>query len=89
MTCFPPPLTDRLPRKFSMTPPQQRYVAKAEAGVGWRVWNRRAKRWWGNFFPEYPQAVLEELNGAARPEVLTQLCKSSQSRERIAKNRRK
>lgn len=72
-----------------MSSDQQKYVARAEAGVGWRVWNRRSKRWWGNYYSEYPEAVLQELNGLARQEVLVRLCQSSRSRERLAKNRGK
>jgi hypothetical protein len=63
------------------------FVAKAEAGVGWRIWNRRQRRNWGNFFPDYPQAVLDELNGLARPEVLVRLCRASASRARMAEKR--
>lgn len=54
-----------------------KYVAKATPGVGWRIFNRKTKRSWGNFFKDYPQDVLDELNGQRRPEVLTQLCKKS------------
>lgn len=61
---------------------QQKYVARAEAGVGWRIWNRRTKRSWGNFFPQYPEVVLQELNGLARPEALTELCKSSHPKKK-------
>ena len=61
--------------------PVRKYVAKAEAGIGWRIWNRRTKRWWGNYFSEYPEAVLEELNGLGRQHVLVRLCRSSQSKE--------
>jgi hypothetical protein len=72
-----------------MSSSEAKYVAKAEAGVGWRIWNRRTKRWWGNFFSEYPEAVLQELNGLARQEVLVRLCRSSQSKERMVKSRRR
>ena len=68
---------------------EHKYVAKAEAGVGWRIWNRRTKRWWGNFFTEYPEAVLQELNGLARQDVLVRLCGASQSRGRMTKSRNK
>jgi hypothetical protein len=67
-----------------MSSSENKYVAKAEAGVGWRIWHRRTRRWWGNFFSEYPEAVLQELNGPARQEVLVRLCRSSQSRQRMA-----
>ena len=72
-----------------MSSSEHKYVAKAEAGVGWRIWNRRTKRWWGNFFSEYPETVLQELNSLARQEVLVQLCRSSQPKGRMAKSRRR
>jgi len=40
------------------------YVAKAEAGKGWRIWERKMKKWWGNYFKIYPEELLAELNGA-------------------------
>ena len=54
-----------------------RYVSKAIPGVGWRVWNRKTKRWWGNYFKDYPEAVLVEMNGQKRPEALVKLAKDS------------
>ena len=54
-----------------------RFVAKAEAGVGWRIWNRKTKRWWGNFFAQYPEQLLEELNGEKRPDRIVELSKGS------------
>ena len=53
----------------------QRFVARAVSGKGWRIWNRKTKRWWGNFFSEYPTALLVELNGLKRPDKLTELAK--------------
>lgn len=53
-----------------------KYVAKAVPQKGWRIWNRKMKKWWGNFYKEYPQALLDELNGAKRPEKLVELSKS-------------
>ncbi|REJ91898.1 MAG: hypothetical protein DWQ34_13925 [Planctomycetota bacterium] len=52
-----------------------KYVARAIPGKGWRVWNRRTKKWWGNPFREYPEELLAELNGPKRPQRLVQLCK--------------
>lgn len=54
------------------------YVARATAGIGWRIFNRKTQRnWgnWGNYFKEYPADVLEELNGKKRGEVLGELAK--------------
>jgi hypothetical protein len=53
------------------------YVARAEADKGWRIWNRNTKRSWGNYFKEYPDQLLKELNGEKRPDVLTELCRIS------------
>lgn len=55
-----------------------RYVAIAEAGKGWRIWNRKARRWWGEAYLHYPEQLLEELNGAKRPEKLTELIQSAE-----------
>ena len=60
-----------------------RYVAKAEAGLGWRIWDRRLKRSWGNYVSHYPDELLAELNGAGRPEVITSLSRESKSKNHI------
>jgi hypothetical protein len=52
---------------------RKRYVANAESGRGWRVWNRKLKRPWGNFFKLYPEDLLDELNGERRPEKIAEL----------------
>lgn len=62
-----------------MTSPP-RYVARAEAGKGWRIWNRKSKKFWGNPFLDYPDALLAELNGPARPEVIVELVKNRTNR---------
>jgi hypothetical protein len=54
-----------------------RYVARAVPGRGWRIWNRKTKRWWGNFFVEFPSALLDELNGPKRPEEISKLSRRS------------
>ena len=54
-----------------------RYVAKSEAGQGWRVWDRKAKRWWGEATPQYPEQLLAELNGEKRPERLVELTRQA------------
>jgi hypothetical protein len=51
----------------------RRFVAKAEAGRGWRIWDKQQKCWWGPVFGSLPEAVLVGLNGAKRPEQLTEL----------------
>jgi hypothetical protein len=59
-----------------------RYVARAEAGTGWKVWDRKTKRSWGNYFHEYPESLLQELNGPKRPEKLVELCRLSFSKNK-------
>jgi len=56
-----------------MGKPSRRFVAKAEEGRGWRIWDRTAKKWWGEHYRHYPEALLAELNGEKRPDQLTQL----------------
>lgn len=51
----------------------RRFVAQAEAGVGWRIYDKQQKKQWGPVFGSQPDAVLAELNGAKRPERLTEL----------------
>lgn len=57
----------------------KRYVARANAGKGWQIWNRRTNRPWGNYFPEYPEKLLEELNGKKRPEVIVELSRKKKN----------
>jgi hypothetical protein len=47
---------------------KRRYVAKAEPKAGWRVWDNKANRWWGQHYNRYPENLLEELNGNKSPE---------------------
>ena len=56
----------------------KKYVAKAEAGKGWRIWNRKMKYWWGNFFRTYPEDLVSELNGQRRPTKIVELTKKYQ-----------
>ena len=55
----------------------RRFVAKAEAGKGWRIWDRTQKKWWGEPYQQYPGPLLTELNGPKRPEQLTQLIRQT------------
>ncbi len=59
-----------------MGKPTARFVAKAAKGIGWRIWDRTQKKWWGNPYREYPTELLAELNGRKRPDKLVELAKS-------------
>lgn len=62
-------------REYKMSTNSKKYVCKAVTGFGWRIWNRKQGRFWGNYFKEYPQQLLDELNGPKRPEEITKLSK--------------
>jgi hypothetical protein len=67
---------------------KRRYVAKGVAGEGWRVWDNKQKRLWGNPFTRCPDELLDELNGPKRPEKVTELVRILQKehRRRTQKN---
>jgi hypothetical protein len=51
----------------------RRFVARAEKGVGWRIWDNVQRRFWGPVFPMHPGGVIAELNGAKRGAELSKL----------------
>jgi hypothetical protein len=52
---------------------RRRFVARAEAGHGWRVWDNFFRRWWGPCLSSQPDELVAELNGERRLERLNQL----------------
>jgi hypothetical protein len=52
----------------------RRYVAKGVPG-GYRIWNNKALRWWGDLYEHCPDDLLDELNGDRDPDRLTALMK--------------
>lgn len=54
---------------------KRRYVARATAGIGWRIWDHKAARWWGKPFGYHPEELIAELNGPKRPEKVVELSK--------------
>ncbi|PBC70552.1 hypothetical protein BX265_5095 [Streptomyces sp. TLI_235] len=40
---------------------------------GYRIWDNRARRWWGDLYEHCPDDLLGELNGPADPDRLTEL----------------
>ncbi|WP_405612996.1 hypothetical protein [Streptomyces sp. NBC_01508] len=53
---------------------RRRYVARGVPG-GYRVWDNRGRRWWGELYELCPDRLLDELNGAADPGRITALLK--------------
>jgi len=54
---------------------RKRFVAKAEAATGWRIWDTQQKKWWGELYQDFPAELLLELNGAKSPVQITELIK--------------
>ena len=65
-----------------MGKPKHRFVAKAEAKKGWRIWDNKQKKWWGQTDEMFPANLLSELNGDKRSEQLVELLKQT-PRKRI------
>jgi hypothetical protein len=43
---------------------RRRYVARGVPG-GYRIWDNRGRRYWGDFYELCPDELLTELNGRA------------------------
>jgi hypothetical protein len=56
---------------------KRRYVGRAIATMGWRIWDNKLQRFWGEVYDPYPQTLLDELNGEKRPQPLAKLAKKS------------
>ena len=69
-------------RELSMGKPKRRFVGKSESGKGWRIWDTKIRRWWGEPYLAYPEQLLAELNGEKHPERLAELIKQTQ-RKRV------
>jgi hypothetical protein len=54
-----------------------RFVARAEAGNGWRVYDRQMRKWWGTRSDRFPEELLAELNGPKRPERIVELTRGT------------
>jgi hypothetical protein len=53
---------------------KRRYVARGVPG-GYRIWDNKIRRWWGDHYELCPDGLLTELNGAADPARITALLK--------------
>ncbi|WP_447007890.1 hypothetical protein ACRAKI_16060 [Saccharothrix isguenensis] len=53
---------------------KRRYVARGVPG-GYRVWDGKARRWWGDHYELCPDDLLAELNTSADPARITALLK--------------
>ncbi|MGW6843539.1 hypothetical protein [Streptomyces sp. NPDC054958] len=60
---------------------RRRYVARGVPG-GYRIWDNKGQRWWGDHYELCPDGLLTELNGAAEPAKLTALLKQYRAQKR-------
>ncbi len=60
---------------------KRRYVAKGVPG-GYRIWDNRARRWWGELYELCPDDLLSELNGGRDDDRITTLLKRYRAMKR-------
>ena len=60
---------------------RRRYVVRGAPG-GFRIWDNKAGRWWGDHYEVQPDELVTELNGAADPARITDLLKRYRSMKR-------
>jgi hypothetical protein len=59
----------------------RRYVARGVPG-GYRIWDNKGRRWWGDHYELCPDDLLAELNGAKDRAKMTALLKLHRARKR-------
>ncbi|MBQ0890884.1 hypothetical protein KBZ94_39225 [Streptomyces sp. RM72] len=60
---------------------RRRYVTRGVPG-GYRIWDSKGRRWWGDHYELCPDDLLTELNGAADQARLTALLKRCRALKR-------
>ncbi|MEU1205334.1 hypothetical protein [Nocardia sp. NPDC005825] len=60
---------------------RRRYVARGVPG-GYRVWDNKSGRWWGDLYELCPDELVAELNNPHRPDRITELTKNARARKR-------
>jgi hypothetical protein len=60
---------------------RRRYVARGVPG-GYRIWDNKARRWWGGLYELCPDDLLDELNGARNYDKITALLKCYRAMQR-------
>ncbi|MEU4539784.1 hypothetical protein AB0G15_33515 [Streptosporangium sp. NPDC023825] len=60
---------------------RRRYVARGVPG-GYRIWDNKARRWWGDLYELCPDDLLNELNGARDYDKITALLKRYRAMKR-------
>jgi hypothetical protein len=60
---------------------RRRYVARGVPG-GYRIWDNKARRWWGELYELCPDELLGELNGAGDYTRITALLRRYRAQKR-------
>ena len=60
---------------------RRRYVARGVPG-GYRIWDNRAQRWWGDLYELCPDDLLRELNGDKNYGRITELLRKYRALKR-------
>jgi hypothetical protein len=60
---------------------RRRYVARGVPG-GYRVWDNKACRWWGDLYELCPDELVTELNNSHRSDRITELTRQARARKR-------
>lgn len=60
---------------------RRRYVARGVPG-GYRIWDNKTGRWWGDHYEVCPDDLLRELNGERNPQRITELLKRYRAQRR-------
>jgi len=60
---------------------RRRYVVRGVPG-GFRIWDNKAGRWWGDHYEVQPDELVAALNSHVDPEQLTALLKKYRALKR-------
>jgi hypothetical protein len=60
---------------------RRRYVARDVPG-GYRIWDNKARRWWGDLYELCPDELLDELNGNCDHGRITLLLRKYRAQKR-------
>lgn len=60
---------------------RRQYVVRGVPG-GYRIWDNKRRRWWGDLYQLCPDGLLDELNGDADYQKVTALLKRYRAQKR-------
>lgn len=60
---------------------RRRYVARGVPG-GYRIWDNRARRWWGDLYELCPDDLVNALNSGVSYPELTEILKRARALRR-------